>query len=86
MARPSKGLDAFSARAFVRMTPAQYDRFLSLGGSKWLRGQIDAAEGRQRLTPTPTAHNPFPGAPAKPGEVFILSINGKPFKPRARKP
>lgn len=60
--RACKSGDVFSARAFVRMTPAQYDRFLALGGSKWLREQIDIAEGRHRAYPLPTAHQPFPVA------------------------
>lgn len=60
MSRPGKGPNAFKAQLFARLTPQQHDRYLALGGAKWLREQLDLAEGRQRLAPTPTAHNPFP--------------------------
>lgn len=48
------------ARVFARLTSQQHDRYLALGGAKWLREQIDLAEGRQRENPQPTAHDPFP--------------------------
>jgi hypothetical protein len=65
--RPAIGERALVAQVFARLTSQQHDRYLALGGAKWLRQQLDLAEGRQRLTPEPTAHNPFPAAPG-PGE------------------
>lgn len=55
-----KGDRALSAQLFARLTPQQHDRYLALGGARWLREQLDIAEGRQRFPPAPTAHNPFP--------------------------
>lgn len=63
MARPSKGDRALSAQLFARLTPQQHDRYLALGGAKWLRDQLDIAEGRSRTHPAPTANRPFPPAP-----------------------
>ena len=60
MGRPSKGERALSAQLFARLTPQQHDRYLALGGARWLREQLDIAEGRARTNPTPTAHQPFP--------------------------
>lgn len=58
--RPPKGQDAYSARIFARMTPAQHVAYLAAGGAKWLRAQLEAEAARQRQAPTPTAHQPFP--------------------------
>ena len=61
--RPPIGERALCAQVFARLTSQQHDRYLALGGAKWLREQLDIAEGRQRAQPTPTAHQPFPPAP-----------------------
>lgn len=58
--RPAIGERALVAQVFARLTSQQHDRYLALGGAKWLRQQLDLAEVRKRLTPEPTAHNPFP--------------------------
>lgn len=58
--RPPIGERALCAQVFARLTSQQHDRYLALGGAKWLRDQLDIAEGRQRAQPTPTAHQPFP--------------------------
>lgn len=74
MGRPSKGERALSAQLFARLTPQQHDRYLALGGARWLREQLDIAEGRQRSHPAPTAHQPFPPASAttedEPGGLY----------------
>jgi hypothetical protein len=57
--------DPLHARIFVRLTSRQNDRYLALGGAKWLRDQLDIAEGRQRAHPEPTAHQPFPTGPER---------------------
>lgn len=51
---------ALSRQIFARATDAQHATYLALGGAAWLRVQLDAEIARQRLAPTPTAHNPFP--------------------------
>lgn len=58
--RPCKGSDALTRQIFARATDAQHVAYLAAGGADWLRTQLDAEITRQRLTPTPTAHNPFP--------------------------
>lgn len=71
--RPPLGERALCAQVFARLTSQQHDRYLALGGARWLRDQLDIAEGRQRLAPTPTAHNPFPPAQAgdpEPGGLY----------------
>ena len=57
--------DPLRARIFARLTNRQHDRYLALGGAKWLRDQLDIAEGRQRAQPEPTAHNPFLAGPER---------------------
>ena len=58
--RPSKGDEALRSQVFVRLTNAHHVAYLQAGGAEWLRRQLDAEIVRQRLAPTPTAHNPFP--------------------------
>lgn len=58
--RKVKGEQALSRQVFARLTPAQHEAFRAVGGVLWLRTQLDAGIERQRLAPTPTAHNPFP--------------------------
>lgn len=58
--RPSKGERALSRQVFLRLTPAHHEAFRAIGGPLWLRAQLEAEIFRQRLAPTPTAHNPFP--------------------------
>jgi len=70
--RPAIGERALVAQVFARLTSQQHDRYLALGGAKWLRLQLDLAEGRQRLTPEPTAHNPFPA-------FTVTDVNGDPI-------
>ena len=70
--------DPLCARVFARLTSRQHDRYLALGGAKWLREQLDLAEGRQRTQPAPTAHQPFPAftvTDAKTGEPIPHSVN-----------
>lgn len=61
--RPCKGADALTRQIFARATDAQHVAYLAAGGADWLRTQLDAEITRQRLAPTPTAHNPFPTGP-----------------------
>lgn len=61
--RITKGDGSLSRQVFARLTPAQHVAYLAAGGAEWLRSQLDAEITRQRLAPTPTAHNPFPTGP-----------------------
>lgn len=60
--RPCKGAAALTRQIMARATDAQHVAYLAAGGAEWLRSQLDAEIVRQRLAPTPTAHNPFPAA------------------------
>ena len=59
----TKGDGSLSRQVFARLTPAQHEAFRAAGGVLWLRRLIDAEIARQLLSPTPTAHNPFPAGP-----------------------
>ena len=54
MGRPSKGERALSRQVFLRLTPADHEKFRALGGPRWLRAMLAEA------APVPTAHQPFP--------------------------
>jgi hypothetical protein len=79
-----KGDDALAIQIFARCTRAQKAAYLAAGGAGWLRAQLDAEIVRQRLAPTPTAHNPFPPArftvtDAKTGEPVPHTVTVREF-------